>query len=113
VTPLAGLAHLYSLSLNENQIDDLSSFAALTQVMWLHLDGNQISDLGPLAGLTELHRLYLTDNQASEILPLVNNTGIGPGDEVHLQGNPLSSTSCTVHIPALESRGVTVYHDCP
>jgi len=34
-------------------------------------------------------------------------------DEVHLSGNPLSTTSCAVHIPALESRGVIVTHDCP
>jgi hypothetical protein len=41
----------------------------------------------------------------------VNNPEIDSG-EVHLQGNPLSSTSCTIYIPQLEARGVTVFHDC-
>ena len=36
------------------------------------------------------------------------NTGLGSGDTVDLRSNPLSSTSINTHIPALQSRGVTV-----
>jgi len=50
----------------------------------------------------------------------VDNSGINSGDRVYLYdsifdhygGNPLSTTSCNTYIPQLQSRGVTVYHDC-
>jgi len=50
---------------------------------------------------------------------LVDNAGINNGDTVYLYDsfykntNPLSTTSCTVYIPQLKSRGVNVYHNCP
>jgi Leucine-rich repeat (LRR) protein len=87
--------------------------AGLTGLEDLYLDANQFRDITPLAGLTGLEDLYLDANQISYILPLVNNYGIDSGDEVSLQGNPLGTTACTDHIPALESRGVYVHHDCP
>ena len=42
---------------------------------------------------------------------MVANTGLGIRDEVYLGNNPLSSISINTHIPALESRGVTVHYD--
>jgi len=45
---------------------------------------------------------------------LVNNTGINDGDLLDLRDNPLSVTSCTVHIPQLEIRGVSIdSNSCP
>jgi hypothetical protein len=113
ISPLAGLTGLRHLYLDNNEISDISPLPGMTRMEQLDLSSNQISDLGPLAGMTDLDELGLSDNQISDILPLVNNSGIDSGDEVSLGGNPLSSTSCTVHIPELESRGVNVYHDCP
>ncbi|MEE4359565.1 MAG: putative toxin-antitoxin system toxin component, PIN family [Desulfococcaceae bacterium] len=52
-------------------------------------------------------------NQIYDIKPLINNSGIGVGDYVYLSDNPLNTSSCTRHIPTLQSRGVTVYHSCP
>jgi len=63
--------------------------------------------------LTNLNYLYLDSNQISDISPLVSNSGINSGDTVSLEGNPLSTTSCTVYIPQLQSRGVSVVHKCP
>ena len=83
----------------------------MTNLRWISLSRNSISDISPLAGLTNLGILYLNDNSISDISPLVANTGLGSGDEVYLGNNPLSSTSINTHIPALESRGVTVHYE--
>ena len=62
----------------------------------------------PLSGLTNLRRLILTNNNISDIAPLVDNGGLGKGDLVWLEGNPLSAESTNTHIPALRERGVRV-----
>ena len=112
ITPLGG-HELNELWLRDNQISDLGPLAGWLYVPYLlDLSNNQISDLSPLAGVPGLSWLYLNENQITDILPLVNNTGIDSGDRVRLQGNPLSTTSCTVYIPQLQSRGVLVWHDC-
>ena len=97
--------------INSNDISNLSPLSGLTNLWWISLSRNSISDISPLAGLTNLGILYLNDNSISDISPLVANTGLGSGDEVYLGNNPLSSTSINTHIPALESRGVTVHYE--
>ena len=109
LSPLSGLTNLTGLGLSSNAISDVSPLSGLTNLTWLSLDDNTISDVSPLSGLTNLTWLSLDDNTISDISPLVANTGLGSGDEVYLVNNPLSSTSLNTHIPALESRGVTVY----
>jgi len=112
LAPLAGLSALTTLHLYENEVMDVSALAALTDLRHLVLHGNRVSDIGVLQGMTELTFLHLNNNRVSDILPLVNNAGLGTGDRVYLQGNPLSAASCGTHIPALEDRGVTVLSDC-
>ena len=107
---MANLANLRSLSLQYNQVDDISPLANLTSLMSLDLWNNQISDISPLANLTGLTYLYLPRNQISDISPLVDNEGISAGDEVYLSDNPLSSDSINIYIPQLQARGVTVSH---
>ena len=46
-----------------------------------------------------------------DISPLVANTGLGNGDKVYVEGNPLSYQSIHTHIPILQSRGVRVEFD--
>ena len=111
VSPLAGLTRLEVLSLSTNNIAEVSPLAGLTNLTQLWLGTNNIAEVSPLAGLTNLTLLFLADNDISDISPLVANTGLGSGDEVFLSDNPLSSTSLNTHIPALESRGVTVHYD--
>ena len=96
--------------INSNDISNLSPLSGLTNLLWISLSQNSISDISPLASLNNLRILYLNDNSISDISPLVANTGLGSGDEVYLYDNPLSSTSLNTHIPALESRGVTVHY---
>lgn len=110
LSPLGSLAHLHSLQAAWNDITDISPLAATTELRGLILAHNQITDLTALTGLHELHLLYLEDNQISEITGLVNNSGIAAGDTISLQVNPLSQQTINTDIPALEARGVTVYH---
>jgi internalin A len=113
LAPLARLIKLEVLLLVGNSITDLSPLAGLTGLEHLELGVNYISDISPLTGLANLNELNLEGNEISDILPLVDNPGIDAGDEVYLSSNPLSIDSCTLYIPQLEARGVTVHHDCP
>jgi len=42
----------------------------------------------------------------------VANVGLDAGDQLRLYDNPLSLESCTTYIPALQGRGVDVFHGC-
>jgi internalin A len=105
---VANLTNLTSLSLQHNQVNDISPLAKLTNLTVLDLWNNHITDISPLANLTRLTYLYLQRNQISDISPLVDNEGISAGDEVYLSDNPLSSDSIKIYIPQLQARGVTV-----
>ena len=111
LSPLVGLTNLESLFLDANGISNLSPLAGLTKLTRLALSNNSVSDLSPLAGLTSLRWMRLAGNNISDLSPLVTNTGLGDGDELEIQGNPLNYTSIKTHIPALKNRGVTVEFD--
>ncbi len=111
LSPLVGLTNLESLFLDGNGILDLSPLVGLTKLTRLALNYNSISDLSPLAGLTSLRWMRLAGNNISDLSPLVENTGLGDGDELEIQRNPLSYQSLHIHIPTLQSRGVTVEFD--
>ena len=111
ISHLADLTNLRGLSLGHDSISDISHLADLTNLIWLHLHNNRISDISHLADLTNLTLLTLQGNRISDISSLVSNTGLGTGDSVDLDGNPLSYPSIYTHIPALKTRGVTVSFD--
>ena len=111
LSPLKGLTNLVRLELHNNSISDISPLKGLTNLKYLLLDNNSISDLPPLKGLTNLRRLELHNNSISDISPLVANTGLGPGDVIIVNGNPLNNASINTHIPTLISRGVRVDFD--
>ncbi len=111
LSPLVGLTNLTWLRLWSNSISDLSPLAGLTNLTELSLRGNSISDISPLEGLTNLRWLSLSGNSISDISPLVANTGLGNGDFVDVTDNPLNAASINTHLPALQSRGVTVEFD--
>ena len=106
LSPLSGLTELTELDLFCNNISDLSPLSGLTQLEWVILRCNKISDLSPLSGLTELQTLDLSINNISDLAPLVANTGLGRGDEINVDDNPLDDASVNTHIPALRARGV-------
>ena len=111
ISPLKGLTNLVRLELHNNSISDISPLKGLTNLKYLLLDNNSISDISPLKGLTNLRRLELHNNSISDISPLVANTGLGPGDVIIVNGNPLNNASINTHIPTLISRGVRVDFD--
>ena len=111
LSPLVGLTNLESLFLDANGISNLSPLAGLTKLTRLALNNNSVSDLSPLTGLTSLRWMRLAGNNISDLSPLVTNTGLGDGDELDVQGNPLNYASIKTHIPNLRSRGVTVEFD--
>ena len=111
LSPLKGLTNLVRLELHNNSISDISPLKGLTNLKYLLLDNNSISDLSPLKGLTNLRRLELHNNSISDISPLVANTGLGPGDVIIVNGNPLNNASINTHIPTLQLRGVRVDFD--
>ena len=111
IAPVANLTKLIHLDLDGNALSDISPVAGLTNLTFLDIWGTPISDISPVAGLTNLTVLGLGYNSISDISPLIANTGLGKGDEVYVQGNPLSYQSIYTHIPTLLSRGVTVESD--
>ena len=111
ISAVSGLTELTSLYLWGNSISDISALTGLTELTSLALGSNSISDISAVSGLTELTSLNLGSNSISDISPLVANTGLGSGDEVFVQRNPLSYLSIHTHIPTLQSRGVTVKFD--
>ena len=111
ISVLAGLTNLETLYLDGNPISDISVLAGLTNLTRLGLEWISVSDFSPLAELTNLTWLRLRYNTISDLSPLVANTGLGSRDEVDVRGNPLSYLSIYMHIPTLQSRGVTVEFD--
>ncbi len=111
ISVLSNLTNLTELSLGGNSISNISVLSNLTNLIVLNLWGNSISDISVLSNLTNLTVLRLQDNNISDISPLVANTGLGSRDAVNVKSNPLSSVSINTHIPALQSRGVTVEFD--
>ena len=113
LSPLAELTNLTNLHLWNNNISDISAVADLIHLTNLSLGNNSISDISAVAGLTNLTSLNLWNNNISDLSPLVENTGLGSQDWswVGVRENPLSYQSIYTHIPALQSRGVTVDSD--
>ena len=60
------------------------------------------------SGLTALTHLDLSSNRISDIGPLVSNPGLGRGDRLDVDYNPLNDRSCSTHIEALRRRGVRI-----
>ena len=108
ISHLSGLTSLTTLLLNGNSISDISPLSDLTKLTELVLNGNSISDISALSGLTKLTTLNLDSNSISDISPLISNTGLGTGDRVGLDTIDLSYPTLYTHIPALQSRGVSV-----
>jgi len=108
MSSLGELTSLTDLDLHSNHIGDISALVNLTSLTSLRLDSNQIGDIAACANLTNLTSLRLDSNQIGDISPLVANAGLGEGDQVKLEDNPLSDTSLDTYISQLLGRGVIV-----
>ncbi len=112
LSPLEGLTSLKRLFVGDcgTQLRDVSPLAGLTSLESLSLPGNGIVDPSPFAKLPSLRFLYLGLNNISDISPLLQNTGLGWGDEIGLDQNPLNRRSVETVIPTLRDRGVLVHY---
>lgn len=105
--PIGVFTELKRLNVPDNNISDISGLEHLTKLETLLLSRNNVSDLSPLKNLTNLNSLWLEENAISDIQPLVDNPGIGAGDRIDLEDNPLSDAA--LHdVEELRSRGVNV-----
>ena len=107
ISALAGLTSLTSLSIGENAISDISALASLTAIEALIMDTNQVSDLAAVAGLTSIRTLHFWDNDVYDISALTANSGIGPGDDILMWGNPLGCAALA-DATVLEARGAVL-----
>ena len=105
ISPLAGLTNLRRLVLENNSIEDILALSGLTNLEELDLSSNKVTDIFPLRGLTNLEKLSLWFNKVTDISPLWGLTSLAV---VQLRWNPLNDSAFNDHIPALQSRGVTV-----
>ncbi|MDE0299504.1 MAG: leucine-rich repeat domain-containing protein [Candidatus Poribacteria bacterium] len=108
LSPLKGLTKLTSLYLTNNNISDISPLSGLINLEFLFLAGNQLSGISTLSDLTNLKALSVAVNSISDISPLLANPGLGEGDTLFLQKNPLNYKAINLHVPHLQDRGVTV-----
>ena len=133
ISVLSNLSNLTSLYLTDTLISDISALSDLTKLTWLRFDSTFVSDISALSNLTELtelglkntlvtdisalssltrlRNLHIQSNSISDISPLVENTGLGSGDSISINGNLLNYPSLYEYIPALQARGVQVYFD--
>lgn len=96
------------LNLEINHIASLEPLRLLADLEVLNLWQNEVVDLSPLAGLARLRDVNLGHNRIVDLQALVDNPGLGAGDVVRVNDNPLSAAAVSVQIPALEGRGVVV-----
>ena len=82
------------------------------QGLTLSVNDNQITDLTPLTELTALRVLSLNDNAVTSLAALVANEGLTEGAWISLTGNALDCAAEAGNIADLESRGVAVLTDC-
>ena len=108
ISALSGLTNLDRLDLERNNITVVSALSGMTDLRMLVLRANNITDVSALSGLTNVSWLDLAQNNITDISALVGLTKLNWLD---LQGNHLNDSSVSVHLPALQSRGVMVrYH---
>jgi internalin A len=111
LSPLAGMTSLTFLALSENRISDISALGAMTNLTSLDLQLNRVNDVSVLQGLTSLETLEAWGNMICDVSALVANAGLDSGDNVIVFENPLSTTACSVDLPALRSRNVNIDND--
>ena len=84
LTGLETAVNLAFLTLNDNEIANLTPLANLTSLTDLNLADNTIPSLTALSGLINLTYLFLANNQITDVSPLRDLTGLR---EVDLRGN--------------------------
>ena len=106
ITP-ADLAAMTFLQAAGSEIRNLAGLELAVNLTHVDLGRNRIVGIEPLSNLHALKELRLEDNRITDVGPLLMNDGLGHGDLVFLQGNPLSRTA-SGQVADLIARGVSV-----
>jgi len=93
---LTKLKHLY---LNNNQVKDISALKEFTNLTHLNLDNNQIKDFSALKQLTNLDDLNLNNNQIKDISALKQLTNL---EHLSLNNNQIKDISALKQLTNLE-----------
>ena len=122
ITNLAGLQYCTGLTylyMVDNSITNFDPLAYLVNLTNLTIDSCGMDNVQPLENLTNLQHLSLENNDITNLgkspycpdssWGLMANTGIGAGDIISLNGNPLIAWALCNEIPELQSRGASVY----
>ena len=104
LTPIKNL-ELIILGFNFNAVSDLTPLSNIDRLVSLRFSGNDISDLTPLTNLSHLRQIDFDWNNVSDLSPLIALPRL---EKLNAWGNPLSETSINEHIPALQSRDITI-----
>ncbi len=107
VSALSSLSSLTKLFLARNKISNLTPLLQLAELEQLVLDGNDVADVSALSGLQKLELLSLGQNQVADIAALAELPAL---EYLDLRDNPLDPDALSIHIPALEERGVQVLY---
>lgn len=102
------LPNLETLSLFENEIEDISPLAALSDLEELQLGANRIGDVSPLAELAELSRLGLGSNRVEDLAPLA---GLAELRWLDLDDNAIDPDSLSALCDLDELRWLTIEHN--
>ena len=111
---VANMADLRVLHLGTNYIRDISPLGSLQRLGEVEpLEGLVRPQLGGSRGWRDDAMLQLNDNQITDISALGDNPAIRGGgwQRLKLWRNPLNDEAYSVHIPALQERGVAVLFD--
>ena len=103
ITNISGLEYatsLLTLELVQNDISDLSPLSTLTSLTTLRLNDNDISDISPLSTLTSLTTLDLPNNDISDISVLKGLTSL---TNLKLNDNEISDISVLKELTNLAS----------
>jgi len=115
ISDISSLSHITKLivvSMMQNEIQNISALSGMNELQVIYLYENQINDINPLSNLRNLKLVYLQQNQISDVRPLIQNPGIGRGDIVDLQANPINCNNQSAYIHSLRSSGATIFIDC-
>ncbi|MBC1743328.1 LPXTG cell wall anchor domain-containing protein [Listeria welshimeri] len=74
LTPLANASKLTYVTLSDNNVTDVSSLKNLSKVYLIGLKNNQVEDISSLSNLTALKYLYLNGNKLSDLSAIANLT---------------------------------------
>jgi internalin A len=111
---LGDLVDLRLLDISHTGVDTLVPVSAMKKLVNLQASGNHIQGVTELGQLFELNTVLLSDNYIHILSGLVGNGGVGLGDFVDVEQNPLWCDSLAAEeLELLQSLGVEVRHDCP